>query len=214
MENMVRRTKEQSEQTRKLIIAAARDAFQQRGVTRTTMEHIAAAAGVTRGAVYWHFADKTALFYAMREEVALPLMDRSHTELLGQEKKATPPLERIHRFLLAVVDAMVGCEDVRRTFDIMTFKCEYVDEFRKELDQSRRVHQEILGMLTRVYREAQRAHALRPGLGGELAAVDTMVFLGGLIRLWLMDEDGRMVRRRVKKLIAAHIASRRAAPSA
>ena len=151
---MVRRTKEQSEQTRKLIIAAARDAFQQRGVTRTTMEHIAAAAGVTRGAVYWHFADKTALFYAMREEVALPLMDRSHTELLGQEKKATPPLERIHHFLLAMVDAMVGCEEVRRTFDIMTFKCEYVDEFREELDRSRRVHEEILGMLTRVYREA------------------------------------------------------------
>jgi TetR/AcrR family transcriptional regulator, acrAB operon repressor len=207
---MVRRTKQESQQTRKQIIAAARTSFEQRGVTRTTMEHIAAAAGVTRGAVYWHFADKTALFYAMREEVALPLMDRSHMELLGEENRATPPLERVHHFLVAVVEAMVSCEDVRRTFEIMTFKCEYVDEFRKEFDQSRLAQQDILGMLTRVYREAQRAQALRPGLAGEVAAIDTMIFLGGLIKLWLMDEDGRMVRRRVKNLIATHIANHRA----
>jgi TetR/AcrR family acrAB operon transcriptional repressor len=58
----VRRTKKESEQTRRQIIAAARRVFARQGVRRTTLEEVARAAGVTRGAIYWHFAGKTELF--------------------------------------------------------------------------------------------------------------------------------------------------------
>ena len=57
---MVRKTKEEAEQTRKELIQAARRVFHQCGVSRSTLEKIAKAAGVTRGAVYWHFKDKAA----------------------------------------------------------------------------------------------------------------------------------------------------------
>jgi hypothetical protein len=36
------------------VLAAAIDVFLERGVTRATLEQIARAAGVTRGAIYWH----------------------------------------------------------------------------------------------------------------------------------------------------------------
>ncbi len=205
---MVRRTKEDSQETRLAIIAAARATFHEHGVTRTTMEQIATAAGVTRGAIYWHFADKTALFYAMREQVTLPLMDRTSLELLGE--KTCDPLQRIENFLSAVMGAVTGCENVRGTFEIMNFKCEYVDELRQELVACRAVHNELLAKFTSLYREAQRATLLRPGLAPDIAAADTLVFSFGLIRLWLMDEDGTLVRNRVAKLIAAHVDNHRA----
>jgi AcrR family transcriptional regulator len=63
---MVRKTKEEAEQTRKDIIEAARRTFHQYGVSRSTCERIAKAAGVTRGAVYWHFRDKAEIFFALR----------------------------------------------------------------------------------------------------------------------------------------------------
>jgi len=69
---MARKTKKDAELTRQRIIHAAREVFLVRGVSRTTMEHIAAQAGVTRGAVYWHFDNKIDLFHAMREQVFLP----------------------------------------------------------------------------------------------------------------------------------------------
>ena len=47
--------------------------FRARGVTRTSLAEIATAAGVTRGAVYWHFKDKAALFHAMCDRATLPL---------------------------------------------------------------------------------------------------------------------------------------------
>ena len=208
---MVRRTKEDTQETRLAIIAAARATFHQHGVTRTTMEQIAATAGVTRGAIYWHFTDKTALFYAMREQVTLPLMDRTNLELLGE--KTCDPLQRIKNFLNAMMGALTECENVQSTFEIMNFKCEYVDELRPELLECQAVHSELLAKFTSVYREARRANLLRPDLAPDIAATDTLVFSLGLIRLWLMDESGALVRARVTKLIAAHVNNHRAAAS-
>ena len=73
---MVRKTKADAELTRQQIIDAARRVFAEKGVSRTTIDNIASAAGVTRGAVYWHFDNKEELFHAMREQVTLPLLDK------------------------------------------------------------------------------------------------------------------------------------------
>ena len=51
----MRRTKEQAEQTRVAILEAAERLFLEKGVAQCSLEQIARAAGVTRGAVYWHF---------------------------------------------------------------------------------------------------------------------------------------------------------------
>jgi hypothetical protein len=42
------------------------------GVARTSLQQVAAEAGVTRGAIYWHFKDKAELFSAMMDRVLLP----------------------------------------------------------------------------------------------------------------------------------------------
>jgi TetR/AcrR family acrAB operon transcriptional repressor len=57
---MARRTKEEAAATRESILDAAEQLFVKQGVSRTTLQHIATAAGVTRGAIYWHFNDKGA----------------------------------------------------------------------------------------------------------------------------------------------------------
>ena len=55
---MARRTKEEALETRMQIIDAARRVFHAEGVNRSTLDKVAKAAGVTRGAVYWHFSSK------------------------------------------------------------------------------------------------------------------------------------------------------------
>ncbi len=49
---MARRTKEEAAATRDSILDAAEQLFVEQGVSRTTLQHIASAAGVTRGAIY------------------------------------------------------------------------------------------------------------------------------------------------------------------
>ena len=70
---MARRTKADAQATRSSLLDAAEQLFQARGVSRTSLNDIALAAGTTRGAIYWHFKDKADLFNAMMERVTLPL---------------------------------------------------------------------------------------------------------------------------------------------
>jgi AcrR family transcriptional regulator len=65
-----RRTQaERAAETREALIAAARPLFAAQGFAEVALEAIVRAAGVTRGALYHHFADKTELFAAVFEQV-------------------------------------------------------------------------------------------------------------------------------------------------
>ena len=65
----MRRTKSDSLQTRADLICAALDLFDEQGVSKTTLVQVAERAGVTRGAVYWHFKNIEDLFDAMCDTV-------------------------------------------------------------------------------------------------------------------------------------------------
>jgi TetR/AcrR family transcriptional regulator, acrAB operon repressor len=203
----VRRTKEESEQTRRQILDAARGVFARQGVTRTTLEQIARAAGVTRGAIYWHFADKTELFYAMRERVSLPMIDR--TGFAWFPGDTADPLGSVERFLLGVLETMRGDPATRETFQIMGFKCEYVGKLERELNLHNNRCAELYAKLTQVYRRAERAGQLRRGLRPGPAALATCSFLVGLVRLWLLDRSGKLVRGKAGVIVKAHVESLR-----
>ena len=131
---MVRKTKAEAEQTRLHIIAAARRVFRERGVSRTSLEKVAEAAGVTRGAVYWHFADKAALFFAMRDSSLVAIQQ---ADLLLVSPDIRDPLDAIEQSLLFFFETLRSNAEVQETFEIMSLRCEYVDEFASVLQEIR-----------------------------------------------------------------------------
>ena len=68
----MRRTKEEALETRRRILDAATAIFEQRHWKEVSLEQVAAAAGVTRGAVYWHFGSKDSLFMEVCQARPLP----------------------------------------------------------------------------------------------------------------------------------------------
>jgi AcrR family transcriptional regulator len=80
----VRRSAAEAEQTRRTILATAWATFGEHGFTATSTTAIAAAAGVTRGALYHHFADKTELFRAVFVEIEHELNETVITAALAQ----------------------------------------------------------------------------------------------------------------------------------
>lgn len=125
---MVRRTKEEALQTRNRILDAAEQVFYDKGVSRTSLADIAAQAGVTRGAIYWHFENKGDLFTAMFDRVLLPLDELGAPPANEAEAANDDPLARLASVLKWCLQAAAGDPRRRRVFDILFLKCEFVDE--------------------------------------------------------------------------------------
>ncbi|MGI8714894.1 MAG: TetR/AcrR family transcriptional regulator [Solirubrobacteraceae bacterium] len=89
------------EATRRAVLAAARAAFGLRGYAQTSVDEIAAAAAVTKGAVYHHFVGKEALFRAVHAEVEAEAQAR--TAAVADPK--APPIEQIVAGVNAYLDA-------------------------------------------------------------------------------------------------------------
>jgi AcrR family transcriptional regulator len=70
----------QAAETREALVSAARELFGKNGYAATSTEEIVERAGVTKGALYHHFADKVALFRAVFEQVQLEVSDAAVAE--------------------------------------------------------------------------------------------------------------------------------------
>jgi AcrR family transcriptional regulator len=102
-----RRTQaERSAATRTALIVAARRLWSQRGYAAVGTPEIAAAAGVTRGAMYHQFADKAALFGAVAEEV-----ERDVTARLGEHVAASGARDPAAALHAAVDGWLAACEE-------------------------------------------------------------------------------------------------------
>jgi TetR/AcrR family acrAB operon transcriptional repressor len=203
----MRRTKEDAAKTRASIVEAALACFERHGIAGSTLGQIAAAAGVTKGAVYHHFASKGAILHELRRHVSVPLLDEADTGLLSEPGHS--PLERIERFLAGFLETIVRDAHTRGALNVMQFKCEYVDGLGGELRDMVRNNTRLLAALRRAYRDAREAGELSPAVTPEIAALETDMFLSGLVRMWLLHPPTHALRRGARAAIRAHVALRR-----
>jgi AcrR family transcriptional regulator len=96
---------ERSQATRATLLAVARTLFAARGYAGVGTEQIVRAAGLTRGALYHHFAGKQELFAAVYEDV-----ERDVVEQIAQSavQSAADPMQALRAGAQAFLDA---CED-------------------------------------------------------------------------------------------------------
>src|SRR3954463_9177563 len=83
MESKGRTQEQRSAATRQALVSAGRRLWAERGYAEVGTPEIAAAAGVTRGAMYHQFADKADLFLAVAEAVEQDVMTRLLAAVAG-----------------------------------------------------------------------------------------------------------------------------------
>jgi len=179
---MARKTKEEALETRNRIIDTAEHVFFRQGVSRTSLTDIATAAGVTRGAIYWHFKNKADLFAAMFDRVKLPLDELVAATLDAREPD---PLGRIADVLVHCLRDTLLDPRRRRILDILFFKCEFTDDMgdvvaRHQLNV-REGRERLEGGLKNAIAKGQ----LHPDLDTHLATGLMHAMITGLLSDWL-----------------------------
>jgi len=204
---MVRRTKEDALATRDSILDAAEQLFVRQGVAGTTLQHIATAAGVTRGAIYWHFLDKGAMFNAMMERVKMPL--EAARQLL-EENHPQAPLEALREHIMAVFRVTVDDPKARRVFEIATLKMEFVDEMNT-VRERRKQNQELwMARTEAAIREGIKAGQVKEGVDPLAVALGLWAILDGLLRAWLLDQQAFDLIKLGGQIVDTHLACLRA----
>jgi TetR/AcrR family acrAB operon transcriptional repressor len=201
--NMVRKTKEEALVTRGRILDAAEVVFQRQGVSGTSLQQIAQAAGVTRGAVYWHFTDKADLFNAMMARVCMPIEET--TTLLAADEGADP-LQTLRVHLVGVLKRVVGDAQVRRVFEVATQKVEYVDELMAVRERHLHMRGEHVANLESMLRRAQKLGSVVASPPARQLAIGLHALLDGLIQNWILEPTAFDLVRVGSRAVDTHLA--------
>lgn len=113
MESKGRTQEQRSAATRQALVAAGRRLWAERGYAEVGTPEIAAAAGVTRGAMYHQFADKADLFAAVLESVEVDVTTRLIEAVDAVAARGGQPLDLLTAGADAWLDASADPE-VRR----------------------------------------------------------------------------------------------------
>jgi TetR/AcrR family acrAB operon transcriptional repressor len=184
---MARRTKEEARATRSHILDTAELVFERHGVSGTSLHEIAKAAGLTRGAIYWHFADKADLFNAMIERATMPLEEIGGVCGFGGTDVS---LAQMRDGFCDVLKRIVANPQMRRVFGVAIHKVEYVDEMRAVRERHLQVRSDCLVDVERTLKAAIKRGELSRRMPVRAAAIGLHALLDGLIQNWVLDPAG------------------------
>ena len=178
---MVRRTKEDAQETRNRILDAAVEVFNRNGVAETSLNDIAREAGVTRGAIYWHFANKVAMFDAMIERLLCPLLFNSADR---DALLAADPLGFIRAAADEFIGKMLSDTSFRRVFEIFWHKCEYIGEMATLRDSHLEEGENHIDLIQRAFALAQERGQMDRRLTPHQATIGFIGLVDGLLFNW------------------------------
>jgi len=175
---MARRTKDEAEKTRCAILKAAERKFYEGGVVSTSLQEVAKAAGLTRGAIYWHFKDKVEILRALADMAYLPheaLLDRLASQDLSD------PLGSLCENCCKGLDASLNDPHRRRLLTILTQRCEYVDEMQRLIARNDICRDRVKTLLTTIFEKALKKNVLAAGWTPVTAASALQHMLVGFV---------------------------------
>lgn len=207
---MARATKEEAQETRNRILDAAEDVFHQQGVARTSLADIAQAAGVTRGAIYWHFKNKIDVFDAMCERVRLPMAQMVQA---SADARADDPLGQLRATCLFVFRETSCNPRARKVFGILFHRCEYIDGAQDFMTLQQAILNTGARNIELTLKNAIARGQLPADLDARLAANLFQASWRGLLSNWLISPGSFDLAKDAEKFVDACIDSLRQAPS-
>jgi TetR/AcrR family transcriptional repressor of nem operon len=182
-----RPTSRDPERTRELLLQAAFQEIHHSGYRSADLDAILAAAGVTKGALYYHFDNKEALGYAVVDEI---IASNLHQKWVQPLRNAKDPIDVLVRIIQS---ESLKREDIQRGCPLLNLSQEMsgIDEgFRR---RTARVYKHWHDAMAEALREGQKRGVVRNDINANETATFLMAAWEGYVVLGKNSQDPRMM---------------------
>jgi TetR/AcrR family acrAB operon transcriptional repressor len=195
-DNMVRKTKEEAEQTRRALLSAALKVFSRQGYAATRLEDIAEEAGVTRGAIYWHFKSKADLYIELQGRAAGKLMALVEAEFVCGGKA----LDILRRIMVRSWQYLEEDEEFRAVQELAILKTELLPELSEGMRAKIEGINSQMDQVEAVFSQAQAEGDFAPEISPRDAALGYTAMLNGMVINWLLAPHTFSIRDRAEAM--------------
>lgn len=183
---MARRTRAEAGATRDLLLDAAEQVLFERGYANTSLEQIARHAGMTRGAIYWHFRDKADVFNALALRVSFPLDEL--VDRLGQETSSRP-LATLRALCLYALHDLANDVRRQRVYTILLHRLEKTPASVDALAHIQEAEDRALGRFEELFTQARDAGDMAASMSPRTAAWALQTYVRGIYSSWLREPE-------------------------
>lgn len=195
---MVRRTKQEALETREAILAAAATTFYDKGVSNSGLEEIAELAGVTRGAIYWHFKNKVDLFEALHASLHQPFVE----QIMQDMKTESPqPLAQLEALCSRVLVELSQNEIKQKLLAIFILKCEYSGDMEAVLKMQELEKDKCRALFRDYFVRAKASQHIDPTANPEDLSIGLWCYLSGIVQEFLRRPQTFDLQRRAAPLM-------------
>lgn len=182
MYNM-RRTKEEAAITRATLLKTALSVFSAKGYAATTLDDVAKAAKVTRGAIYWHFKSKADLYNTLVEEFSA----RGSVVVQQAVAEGGTLIEILRRIFVRVCTLIEEDKEIRAVMELTLFKTGLDPDLQTGRKKQIESGTALLRGITEAMSQGIAQGVLRNDINPADMARAFIAFENGAIQLWLLS---------------------------
>jgi len=189
----------QAKQTADRILIQAMRIFLEKGYHGTSIDDITRAAGVTKGALYWHFKNKEDLLHRIIEDFEKRFLDgmiRAVREIRGDVSKK---IDKYFRY-----NAAFSYYNRELCVSFTTLAAELVGAHHGTEPQFKRIYKKYQKFLARLIHQGKQEKIFKKEIDTDLAALIVIAFHDGILIRWFMNQkeiDGEAYVNTFKKIM-------------
>ena len=180
MYNM-KRTKEEAAVTRAAVLKAALAVFSAKGYAAATLDDVAKAAKVTRGAIYWHFKSKADLYNTLVQELSA----RGASVVQQAVSEGGTFIEILRRIFVRLCAVIEDDKEARAVMELGLFKTGLAPELQAGRKKQLEAGYAQLEGIADAMRQGITLGILRNDMDPLDMARAFIAFENGAIQLWL-----------------------------
>jgi len=196
----MRKTKEEAEKTKNKILKSALKVFLKNGYSKTSLADIAENAGYTRGAVYWHFKDKSEILEKINSKF-FSRFSYKQSEIL---ETSLNPMNKINEMININFPLLYNNKEFRDFIELTWFKTE-IDQHEGLLQGKMAITKTFNDTITILFQEASNEGALKKEVDPEIAALSVTSLINGIYRGYFVIPDKLQSEKTSKTIIENYL---------